>query len=59
MWKSPNRVTKNETNYVLTYRRDIVTELTVISQVIIGSDNTMAIGSIKQDIEEHLMNKNR
>ena len=44
-WKSLNGETKIETDYILTNRPDIVTDVTVIDQVNIGSDH------IKLDVE--------
>ena len=41
--KSPNGVTKNEIDYILTTRPDIVTDVIVINQVNIGSDHIMAM----------------
>ena len=38
-WKSPNGVTKTESNYILTNRPDIVTDVTVINEVNIGTDH--------------------
>ena len=38
-WKSPNGVSKTEIDYLLTNRPDIVTDVTVINQVNIGSDH--------------------
>ena len=37
-WKSTSGVTKAEIDYILTNKPDIVTEVTVINQVNIGSD---------------------
>ena len=38
-WKSPNWVTKTEIEYILTNRLDIVTDVTVINRVNIGSEH--------------------
>ena len=51
MWKSPNGVAKTEIDYILTKRPDIVTEVTVINQVNIGSDHRLVMNNIKLDIE--------
>ena len=49
--ESPNGVTKTEIDYILTNRPDIVTDVTVINQVNIGSDHRMAMSNIKLDVE--------
>ena len=49
--KSPNGVTKTETDYILTNRPDIVTDVTVIHQVNTGSDHRMVMSNIKLDVE--------
>ena len=49
--KSPNGVMKAETDYILTNRPDIVTEVTVINQVNIGSDHRLVMSNIKLDVE--------
>ena len=59
-WKSRNSVTKTEIDYILTNRPDIITYVTVISQVNIGSDHRIVVSNIKLDIEverEILMSK--
>ncbi|MEG7521681.1 MAG: hypothetical protein M3H12_01060 [Chromatiales bacterium] len=50
-WKSPNGETKNEIDYILTSRPDIVTDVTVTNQVNTGSDHIMVMSTIKLDIE--------
>ena len=50
-WKSPNGVTKTEIDYILKNRLDIVTDITVINQVNIGSDHRMVMSIIKLDVE--------
>ena len=50
-WKSPNCVTKAETDYSITNWTDIVIDVTVISQVNIGSDHRMVIRNFKLDVE--------
>ena len=45
--KSPNSVMKTEIDYILTNKTDIVTDVTVINQVNIGSDHRMAMRNIK------------
>ena len=40
-----------EIDYILTNRPDIVTDVTVINQVNIGSDHRMAMSNIKLDVE--------
>jgi endonuclease/exonuclease/phosphatase family metal-dependent hydrolase len=50
-WKSPNGVTKTEIDYILTNRPDIITDVTVINQVNIGSDHRLVMSNIKLDVE--------
>ena len=48
-WKSPNGVTKNDIDYNVTNRQDIVTDVISINQVNIGSDQVMS--NIKLDVQ--------
>ena len=50
-WKSPNSVMKTDIDYILTNRFDIVTDVTVIKQVNIGSDHRLVMSNIKLDVE--------
>ena len=50
MWKNPNDVTKTKIDYILTNRPDIVTDVTVINQVNIGSDHRLDMSNIKLDV---------
>ena len=51
-WKSPNGVTKNEIiDYIMTNRRYIVTDVTVINQVNLVCDHRMVVSNIKLDVE--------
>ena len=50
-WKSPNGVTKTETDYILTNWPDLVTNVKVISNVSIGIDHIMIMSNIKLDID--------
>ena len=50
-WKSPNGVMKTEIDYILTTRLDIVTDVTVVNQVNIGSDHRLVMSNIKLDVE--------
>ena len=50
-WKIPNGVTKTEIDYILTNRPDIITDVTVINQVNIGSDHRLVMSNIKLDVE--------
>ena len=50
-WKSPNGVTKADIYYILTNRSGIITDVTVISQVSIGSDHRVVMSNIKLDVE--------
>ena len=57
-----NGVTKTELDYILTNRPDIVTDVTVINQVNIGSDDIMVLSNIKLDVEvekDKMMTKSR
>ena len=56
-WKSPNGVTKTEIDYMLTNRPNIVTEVTVINRVNIGSDYRLAMHNIKLDVEMERKNR--
>ena len=61
-WKSPNGLTKTDIDYILTNRPDIVTDVTVINQVNIGSDHRLVMNNIKLNVEverKTLMTKNR
>ena len=46
----PNGLTKTEIDYILTNRPDIVTDVTVINQVNIGSDHRLVMSNIKLDL---------
>ena len=50
-WKTPNGVTKPEIDYILTNRPDIVTDVTLINQVNIGSDHRLVMSNNKLDVE--------
>ena len=50
-WNSPNGLAKSEIDYILTNRSEVVNDVTVINQVIIGIDFRMAMSNIKLDIE--------
>ena len=45
-WRSPDGNTKNEIDYIMTDKPSIVTGVTVLNRVNIGSDHRMAMGSI-------------
>ena len=49
-WKSPNGVTNTAIDYILTNRPDIVTNVTLINQVNVGSNRRMAMMNIKLDV---------
>ena len=53
-WKSPNGVTKTDIDYILTYRPDIVTEITFINKANIGSNHRPVMSNTKLDIEVHM-----
>ena len=50
-WTSPNGVTKNEIDYILANRPDIVKDVTVINQIYIGRDHRLVMSNIKLDVE--------
>ena len=50
-WKSPYGTTKTEIDYILNNRPDVVTDVTIINQVIIGSDHRKVMSNIKLDVE--------
>lgn len=59
-WKSPNGTTKNEIDYILTNKPDIITDVTVINRVNIGSDHRMVMSSVRLDTKQErrkLVNK--
>ena len=45
-WRSPDGNTKNEIDYIMTDKPSLVTDMTVINRVNIGSDHWMVMGSI-------------
>ena len=45
-WRSPDGNTKNEIDYIMTDNPSMVTDVTVLSRVNIGSDHRMVMGSI-------------
>ena len=51
MWKGWNGATKTEIHYILTNRPDIITDVTVINQVNIGSHHRTFMSNIKLDVE--------
>ena len=59
-WRSPDGNTKNEIDYIMTDKPNMVTDVTVINRVNIGSDHRMVIGSVTLNIREgrrKLLNK--
>ena len=50
-WKSAKGVTKIEIDYILTNWPKILTDVTVINQVNIGSDHRLVMSNIKLDVE--------
>ena len=50
-WRSPNGVAKTTTDYLLANRPDIVTDVTVINQVNIGSDHILVMSNSKLHVE--------
>ena len=60
-WRSPDGNTKNEIEYIMTEKPSIVTDVTVINRVNIGSDHRMVMGSITLNTRAErrkLLNKN-
>ena len=55
-WKRPNGVRKIDIDYFLTNRPDIVTDVTVINQVNIGTNNKMIMSNNKPVIEVEMIN---
>ena len=45
-WRSPDGNTKNEIDYIMTDKPSMVTDVTVLNRVNIGSDHRMVMGSI-------------
>ena len=60
-WISPDGNTKNEIDYIMTDNPSMVTDVTVINRVNIGSDHRMVMGSITLNTRAErrkLLNKN-
>ena len=60
-WRSPGGNTKNEIDYIMTDKPSMVTDVTVINRVNIGSDHRMVMGSITLNTRAErrkLLNKN-
>ena len=60
-WRSPDGNTKNEIDYIMTDKPSMVTDVTVINRVNIGSDHRTVIGSITLNTRTErrkLLNKN-
>ena len=60
-WRSPDGNTKNEIDYIKTDKPSMVTDVTVINRVNIGSDHRMVMGSITLNTRAErrkLLNKN-
>ena len=60
-WRSPDGNTKNEIDYIMTDKPSMVTDVTVINRVNIGSDHMMVMGSITLNTRAErrkLLNKN-
>ena len=45
-WRSPDGCTKHEIDYIMTDKPSMVTDMTVINRINIGSDHRMVMGSI-------------
>ena len=60
-WRSPDAHTKNEIDYTITDKPSMVTDVTVINRINIGSDHRMVMGSITLNTRSgrrKLLNKN-
>ena len=62
-WRSPDGNTKNEIDYIMTDKPSMVTDVTVINRVNIGSDHRMVMGSASITLNTRaerrkLLNKN-
>ena len=60
-WRSPDRHTNNEIDYIITDKPSMVTDVTVINRINIESDHRMAMGSITLNTRAErrkLLNKN-
>ena len=55
-WRSPDGHTRNGINYIMTDKPSMVTDVTVINRINIGSDHRMVMGSIT--LRRKLLNKN-
>ena len=60
-WRSPDGHTRNEIDYIMTDKPSMVTEVTVINRINIGSDHRMVMGSITLNTRaerRQILNKN-
>ena len=59
-WRSPDGHTKNEIDYIMTDKPSMVTDVTVINRINIGSERRMLMGCIALNtrVERKLVNKN-
>ena len=60
-WRSPDGNNKNEIDYIITDKPSMVTDVTVLNRVNIGSDHRMVMGSIALNTRAErrkLLNKN-
>ena len=60
-WRSPDGHTINEIDYIITDKPNMVTDVTVINRINIGSDHSMVMGSIRLNTKAErrkLLNKN-
>ena len=60
-WRSPDGHTKNEIDYIVTDKASMVTDMTDINRITIGSDHRMVMGSITRNTRaarRKLLNKN-
>ena len=61
IWRSPDGHTRNEIDYIMTDKPSMVTDVTVINRINIGSDHRMVMSSITLNtraVRKKLLNKN-
>ena len=60
-WRSPDGHTRNEIDYIMTDKPSMVTDVTIINRINIGSEHRMVMGSITLNTRAErrkLLNKN-
>ena len=51
IWRSPDGKTKNEIDYIMTDKPNMITYIRFINRINIGSDNRMLVSNIRVDTE--------